>query len=241
MDNNPSSEHPPKKPGLWKRFKGWLKRIWNKLLPARPVRKGTVWGITLMIVFMAVVSGLHILPGLPSVLNPLFGILFFLILGGLMWLAVFLGIKILSQVPRFINLAGVVSLIVLYLIFSEMGFPSMPALISTLMFGLGAAFLGGGLAALFNREFRYGRLLKKVFIRGGTPAHSVNLLQCLRYQVELLSEDSGLSRMALHEFINKIDHYSNGAVYAVLTVMAIVESRTSTSQALYKYYDREFL
>jgi hypothetical protein len=163
MDNNPSSGQPPKKQGLWKRFRAWLKRSWNKLLPARPVRKGTVWGITLMIVFMAVLSGLHVLPGLPSVLNPLFGIFFYLILGGLMWLAVFLGIKILSQVPRFINLAGLVSLIVLYLIFSEMGLPPVPALISTLMFGLSAVFLGGGLAALFNREFRYGRLLKKIF------------------------------------------------------------------------------
>jgi dienelactone hydrolase len=162
MEKSQSRDTKSEKEKRWKRLRTWFKRLWNRLPPSSAVRRGTVWGITLMIVSMAVLSGLFVLPGLPSPINPLIGILFFLIMAGLMWLALFLGIKILSQVPRFISLAGLISLIVLFLIFKEMGFPTGPALLSTLMFGLGGAFLGGGLAALFNSEFRFFHRLKKI-------------------------------------------------------------------------------
>ncbi|MFC2157759.1 hypothetical protein ACFLT9_07985 [Acidobacteriota bacterium] len=163
---NPENES--KKNSILKRFWGglrsWCSKTWKRSEPSPPIRKSASWAILIVIFLFALLSGPFIKPGLPSLLDPLFGVLFYLFVGALMWLIVFLGIKFLSLFPRFVNLTGLISLIVLIFVLKEMSLPLPTAIMIGLIFGLAAAFFGGGIAALTNREFRFARPLKKIFI-----------------------------------------------------------------------------
>ena len=88
-----------KKLKLWRRFKRWISRIWEKMYPRRRVRKGAAVGITIVIVLIVISFGIFITPGLPGFLDTLGGIVILLVLAGLIWLGIAVLLKLLAVFP----------------------------------------------------------------------------------------------------------------------------------------------
>ena len=148
----------------WRKLGGLLKKIWNKVLPDASTRKGAGFGIFFALFALTVFYGIYVCPGFKGILNPLSGVLIFLIFVSLAFLAAALLLKLLSVFPVFITKAGLISLIILIFVFIQFGFPFFPSLLTGLLLGLVFAFLGGGLAAIFHEEFKFERLYKKILI-----------------------------------------------------------------------------
>ncbi len=167
VESNPNTQQysPNKKiPNLWRKFRRWLSRLWDKMQPRAQVRKGAAIGIIVAVVILAVGFGIFITPGFPGILDILGGVVILLIIAGLIWLAVAILLKLLSIFPRFIGPIGLIALLVFICVLMQLGFPTQFALLLGLVLGLAQAFLGGGIAALFDKEFKFATWQKKVFV-----------------------------------------------------------------------------
>lgn len=191
------------KPHKWQRFFAWLLKTWQKTYPAPSVRKGAAIAVFALIVLFSVVLGWFIRPGLPGILDKLVGVVFFILLALLIALASLLSLKVLAILPRFFNTSGLVALIVLVFILAESNMPFFTALILALVLGTAAALLGGSLAALFNREFKFERPLKKILVSAKIIVPVFVFVYCLswltdpgttNYLVEQPAQDAGVFR-----------------------------------------------
>lgn len=152
----------PRKPGLWRRFRGWLSRIWQKFQPGPQVRKGAALGIITLIVLSAIVSGIFILPGFPGILDELGGAFILLVLATLIGLLIGIILKILTVLPRFITFTGLIALVLFVFLMNEIQFPN--ALLIGLVLGLAEAILGGQVARFFKGRFGQQSLFKKIYV-----------------------------------------------------------------------------
>jgi len=147
-----------------RRIRGWWLQSWEKLLPGPNVRKGATAGILGFILMIAVFFGLFLRPGLPWILDDIFGIGYYLVLAALMWLLFSVLFRLILILPRFLTTAGFIAWLVLVFSLSDIGFPSPFNIILGVIFGLSGALLGGGLVRLFQRELRFPRPGKKIFV-----------------------------------------------------------------------------
>jgi len=161
MDNSLAGRNSDQKK-LRKKLSVLLKKIWIKLQPADYSRKGAGWGLFAALLILTLFYGIYVRPGFEGILDPLSGVLIFLIFVSLAFLAAFLVLKILSVLPIFITQAGLISLVVLIILFIQFGFPFFSSLLTGLFLGLAFAFLGGGLASIFHEDFRFERPYKKI-------------------------------------------------------------------------------
>lgn len=153
-----------KKPEIWRRFRGWLSRAWQRMHPGPSVRKGAALGIISLIFLIAVGNGIFIRPGFKGIFDPLLGAVLMLLIGGLVGLIAFLVLKLITTLPRFINWLGLIGLFIF--VFYLKGFPSafLPAVLAALVIGLAQAFLGGAFATVFSKRFSGFSVVKKAFI-----------------------------------------------------------------------------
>lgn len=159
------------KPKRIVRLRGWLKRKWEGFLPGRTTRRGATAGILAIAVILSTFFGMFMRPGLPGILDSLIGVLFYLVMALLIGLVIWLVYRLVLVLPRFLSTLGFVALVVLIYSLIDLGFPAPYNILVGITFGLGAALLGGGIARLFNREFRFARPWKKlvVFLFIGIP------------------------------------------------------------------------
>jgi len=151
-----------KKTNLWKKITGWILRNWEKAKPSPEVKKGSALALLVLIIIVAVTNGFFIRPGLPGILNPAGGILFYLIAAAIMALLIVLFLKFLFAVPRFITLLGTALLIVFIYYIKQ--FPFQQKLLIGLVLGFSWALLGGALAHIFKKKFGQHSRVKKIFI-----------------------------------------------------------------------------
>ena len=151
-----------KKPNLWKKFQLWVSRNWEKVKPASEVRKGAAAALIVLIFIVGVANGIFVRPGLPGLLSPLSGALFYLIAAALMGLLIIIFLKILFVIPRFISLVGMAALAVFVYYMSE--FPLNQSLLKGLVLGLSWALMGGALAQVFKKKFGQHSVVKKIYI-----------------------------------------------------------------------------
>ncbi len=150
------------KPNLWKKFASWISRKWEKVKPSPEVRKGAAAALMVLIFIVAVANGIFVRPGLPGLLSPLSGALFYLIAAAVMVLLISLFIKILFVIPRFITFTGMAALAVFVYYMAE--FPLNQSLLKGIMLGLSWALMGGALAQIFKKKFSRNSLMKKIFV-----------------------------------------------------------------------------
>ncbi len=162
--DSPKDKSKHNKVPLLRRIRNWLSQSWDKLLPGQAVRNGATAGILGIMLMVAVFFGLFLRPGLPWILDDLFGIVFYLGMAALLWLLFSLLFRLILVFPRFLTTAGFMAWLVLVFIFSNIGFPSPFNLILGVIFGFSGALLGGGLVRLFHREFKFSRPGKKIFV-----------------------------------------------------------------------------
>jgi dienelactone hydrolase len=151
-----------KKPNLWKKFISWISRNWEKVKPTSEVRKGAAAALMVLIFIVAVANGIFVRPGLPGLLSPLSGALFYLMAAAVMVLLISLFIKILFVIPRFISLIGMAALAVFVYYMAE--FPLNQSLLKGIVLGLSWALMGGALAQIFKKKFSRNSFLKKIFV-----------------------------------------------------------------------------
>lgn len=151
-----------KKPNIWKKITAWISRNWEKTKPSPEVRKGSALALLVLIVIVGVVNGFFIRPGLPGILSPAGGILFYLIAAAIMALLIVLFLKVLFVIPRFITLMGTALLAVF--IYYMMQFPFQQNLLIGLVLGFSWAFMGGALAQIFKKKFGKHSTVRKIFI-----------------------------------------------------------------------------
>ncbi len=144
-----------------KKLRATLRQAWNRTQPSAPVRRGAAWGIILITAVFLAFAGFFETPGLPGVLDYLSGSLFFLGTGALIGLFAFFILSLLKILPRFINQAGLSALAVLIAVFLILQSLNSFTLKMILMISLTGAFLGGGLAALSRRDFKFEPGIKK--------------------------------------------------------------------------------
>ncbi len=163
-----------------------IRRNWEHLHPGRSVRRGSAVGVVTVIVALAVHFGIFLRPGLPGILDSVAGVVVYLGLAAFMGLVFWLSYRLLLVLPRFFNTLGLMALLVLVYFLSDMGFPPPFNLLLGIGFGLAAALLGGGLAHLFDREFRFYRGWKK-----GYTVLSIGIPLCLLILVLVWIVDRG--------------------------------------------------
>jgi len=151
-----------KKPNLWKKFQLWVSRNWEKVKPTSEVRKGAAAALIVLIFIVGVANGIFVRPGLPGLLSPLSGALFYLMAAALMGLLIVLFLKILFVIPRFISLVGMAALAVFVYYMSE--FPLNQSLLKGIVLGLSWALMGGALAQVFKKKFSQHSVVKKIYI-----------------------------------------------------------------------------
>jgi len=151
---------------IWQRCKSWVSRTWHRAHPNPRVRKGAAIGIVVMVVLVAGSFGLLLTPGLPvpGILDSLVGFVGVLLGAVLLGLLAFLIIKFITALPKFVNWIGLIALFVLAFVFLIFQFPFPIALLLGMGLGLVQAFLGGGIASLFDEEFKFATWPKKAFV-----------------------------------------------------------------------------
>lgn len=154
----------PKKPGKLLRFRRWLARLWEGLLPGARTRRGAAAGILAAAVVCAAFFGIFLRPGLPGVLDPVFGVLFYLFMAALMGIVIWLAYRLLLILPRFLSTLGFIAFFVLVYSLADVGIGSPLNILTGIVIAVAAALLGGGVARLFHPEFRFFRPLKKGFV-----------------------------------------------------------------------------
>jgi dienelactone hydrolase len=152
------------KPGRFRRFRQWLARLWGGLLPGVRTRRGATTGILAAAVVCAVFFGIFMRPGLPGLLDPLAGVVFYLVMAVLMGLLLWLAYRLLLLLPRFLSTLGLVAFVVLVYSLADMGVDSPLNILIGIVLATAAAFLGGGLVRVFSPEFRFFRPMKKGFV-----------------------------------------------------------------------------
>ena len=152
------------KPGRFRRFRSWLSRIWERLLPGPRTRRGATAGIIAAAVACAVFFGIFMRPGLPGLLDPLAGVVFYLVMALLMGLLFWLAYRLLLLLPRFLSTLGLVAFVVLLYSLADIGVGSPLNVLIGIVLASAAAFLGGGLVRFFSPEFRFFRPMKKGFV-----------------------------------------------------------------------------
>jgi dienelactone hydrolase len=160
----PQEKYEQKKITILRRLKGWLARTWEKSLPGPEARRGATAGILGIMLVIAFFFGLFFKPGLPWLLDDLFGVVYLVVMAALLWLLFSLLFRFILVVPRFLTTAGFMALLVLIFSLSDIGFPEPFNIILGLIFGIAGALLGAGLARLFRREFRFSRPWKKIYV-----------------------------------------------------------------------------
>jgi hypothetical protein len=148
------------KRGIWKRLKAWFSRSWKRIQPGAGVRKGAAVGIATLVIILAVTEGYFLCPGFKGIFNSLSGVLIALIIVAIIGVLVLLAFKLLNLLPRFLNVSGLVILAVYIICLRMLRFPFF----FSLLVGLGAAFLGGAVAALFSQSFKKAVIGKKIFV-----------------------------------------------------------------------------
>jgi len=151
-----------KKPNIWKKITAWISRNWEKTKPSPEVKKGAALALLVLIVIVGVTNGFFIRPGLPGILSPAGGILFYLIAAAIMALLIALFLKFLFVVPRFITLLGTALLAVF--IYYMMQFPFQQNFLIGLVLGFSWALMGGALAQVFKKKFGQHSTVKKIFV-----------------------------------------------------------------------------
>jgi len=151
-----------KKPSFWKKFTHWILRNWEKLKPSPEIRKGSAGALIFLVFLVVVVNGFFIRPGLPGLLSPLSGTLFYLIAVAVMGLLIALFLKILFVMPRFITITGTAALAVFVYYIKQ--FPFKWGLLKGILLGLAWALMGGALAQIFKKRFNQHSLMKKIFV-----------------------------------------------------------------------------
>jgi dienelactone hydrolase len=154
----------PKKPKIILRIRNWLSRLWQNLLPGKAARRGAAVGILAVSVTMAAFFGIFIRPGLPGILDSLVGVFVFLVMALLIGFLIWLAYRLVLVLPRFLTTLGFIALLVLINALLDLGFPPPYNILIGASFGLAAAFLGGGIARLVHREFRFARPWKKLIV-----------------------------------------------------------------------------
>lgn len=151
---------------IWQRCKSWTSRAWQRILPNPRVRKGAAIAIVVMVILVAASFGLLLAPGLPvpGILDSLAGFVGVSLGAALLGLLAFLIIKFITILPKFVNWLGLVALLVFVFVFVLFRFPFSMALLLGLSLGLLQAFLGGGIAALSDRDFKFASWPKKTFV-----------------------------------------------------------------------------
>ncbi len=163
MDSD-TEPKPKTRPGRLRRIRSWLSRLWEGLLPGRRTRRGATAGIIAAAVALAAFFGIFMRPGLPGILDPLAGVVFYLVMAGLMGLLFWLVYRILLILPLFLSTLGMLAFAVLVYSLADVGVGSPLNILAGIVLAAAAAFLGGGVVRLFSPEFRSTRLLKKGFL-----------------------------------------------------------------------------
>ncbi len=158
----PVKEKEPKKPNIWKRSKNWISKSWKKLHPKPQVRKGAAIGLIALVVFITIVSGVFIRPGLPGILDNLGGVVILAVLVVLFGLLAALLLKVLTILPRFLTSLGLVALISYVFFLGQI--PISRVLLVGIMVGLTEALLGASLAHFFKKKFGRESWLKKIYV-----------------------------------------------------------------------------
>jgi dienelactone hydrolase len=151
-----------KKPNLWKKFKAWILRNWANVKPSQEVRKEAAAALMVLIFIVGAANGIFVRPGLPGLLSPVSGALFYLIAAALMGLLIALFLKILFVIPRFITLTGTAMLAVFVYYMAE--FPFDQGILMGIVLGLSWAIMGGAMAQIFRKKFSQHSLMKKIFV-----------------------------------------------------------------------------
>jgi hypothetical protein len=151
---------------IWQRCKSWTSRTWQRTLPNPRVRKGASIAIVVMVILVAASFGLLLTPGfpVPKILDSLAGFVGVSLGAALLGVLAFLIIKFITILPKFVNWLGLIALLVFVFVFLLFQFPFPIALLLGLGLGLLQAFLGGGIAALSDREFKFCPWPKKAFV-----------------------------------------------------------------------------
>jgi hypothetical protein len=110
-----------RKPGKLRRLSRWLSSVWEGLLPGARVRQGAAAGIIAAALVCAVFFGIFLRPGLPGFLDPLAGVVFFLVMAVLMGLLFWLAYRLLLILPRFLSTLGMVAFVVLVYSLADVG------------------------------------------------------------------------------------------------------------------------
>jgi hypothetical protein len=187
------------KPNIWRRFFIWLSKTWQKTYPAPSVRKGAALAVFVLIGLFCVGFGWFIRPGLPGILDGLAGVVFFVLMALLIGLAAALSLKVLSGLPRFLNTSGLVAMIALVFILAESNMPFFAAVMLALVLGAPAALLGGGLGALFNREFKFERPLKKILVFAKVIVPVAMFVLCIIWLI-----DSGTTKYLVEQPVSTL-------------------------------------
>lgn len=165
---NESEPHPkpklpePKKINLWRKCLSWISRNWQKLPPSPLVRRGAAAGLLGAVVILTVLSGMYRRFGFPGVFDPLAGALVFLVMAAVIGLLLFLLLKVLFTLPRFLTFFGVV-LFGLFL-FIIMNFPVPDAFFVGVLVGLAEALLGSVLVRIFKGKLKQENWPKRIYV-----------------------------------------------------------------------------
>jgi len=137
---------------------------WRALQPEEQTRRCAAAGLVVLVTVLVVVTGVFIQPGFPGFLDGISGILILAVFVVLLGASVGLALKLLSLLPRFITGFGLIAFIVLLFIMMQFNFPFPMALTAALLLGGAQAFLGGSLAILSHRDFKFKSFLRKSIV-----------------------------------------------------------------------------
>ena len=137
---------------------------WQVLQPEERTRRWAAAGLVVLVTALVIVTGVFIKPGFPGFLDGISGILILAVFVVLLGAAMGLALKLLSLLPRFITGFGLIAFIVLLFIMMQFNFPFPMALTAALLLGGAQAFLGGSLAIVSHRDFKFKSFLKKSMV-----------------------------------------------------------------------------
>ncbi len=157
----PAAPARPQRPRLKARVRAALSRFWSRIPPGRRARRASTWALIALAAVLSAFGGWFIRPGLPGVLDPLSGIAFAFVTSALLFLAIFLGLKLLLLLPRFLSVVSIALLITTAFVLQEFGIPTGPGLLAAVALGLVEILLVVS-AATLARGFRGLRPWRKV-------------------------------------------------------------------------------
>ena len=143
----------PGRHGRWRRFRGWLSRVWHGMQPGPRARKGASWGAAGAALMAAALTGSQLQPGLGPVLDVPAGILIGLIMAGIAGLVLVLIVKLLGLLYRFLGWTGLAAVgVFLLILMTAFLLPGKTVALASLGLVVAAAVFGGGLAVLLGGD-----------------------------------------------------------------------------------------